>query len=198
MKRCGLGKGEEITSFLSKELTEKQRREMEKMTVKELAVVAGVSIATLRRTAKNLFPDSMRIGKTAVFSKDQCFDIMQKVRKKNLVHQPMQNAQVPMQNAEVISQAVVAAMQAVMMPMMEKMMTVQKALPAPMKEDCYSLVGYCKVNGITVNRSELAMHGSKLKKIANQKDIKISKIPDVRWGFVNSYPVEILDEYFAA
>ena len=169
---------------------------MEKMTIKELAEVAGVSVATLRRTAKDLFPDSVKKGVKAVFTKEQSFDIMQNVRKKNMVGQPVQNAQQPVQSVEVIAQAVAIAMQSVMMPMMEKMMN-QKALPEPTKEDFYSLVAYCRIKEIRVNRSELAMHGRGLKKMAKNSGISLKKIPDERWGYVNSYPVKILDNYFA-
>ena len=121
----------------------------------------------------------------------------QLVQNENL---PVQNAQPETQSVEVIAQAVAIAMQSVMMPMFEKMMesTQKLQLPEPIKEDSFSLVGYCRMKGMTVARSELALHGKELKKIANRKGIKLEKIPDERWGFVNSYPVKILDEYFAA
>ena len=65
------------------------------------------------------------------------------------------------------------------------------------KEDYFSLVAYCSLNHIKTNRSELAMHGRELRKMAVSKGLELKKIPDERWGEVNSYPVEILTEYFA-
>ncbi len=172
---------------------------MESMTIKELAQVAGVSTETIRRTSKELFPESLKKGRLTVFSKAQCFDIIQKVPKKNMVNMDLpQPVAQPAQNVEVIAQAVAIAMQSVMMPIMEKLLNNQKALPEPTREDSYSLVAYCKINQIKVNRSELALHGRSLKKIATREGIELKKITDERWGFVNSYPVEILKEYFSA
>jgi hypothetical protein len=172
------------------------------MKINELAEVAGVSRSTISRVAKSLFPDFIKNGKATVFTKDQCFDIMANVRKKNMVgstNLPVQNENVPMQNAEVIAQAVAMAMQSVMVPMMRELISSNRlALPEPVQEDSYSLVGYCAVKGMKINRSELALHGKELKKIASRRGIELKKIPDERWGFVNSYPVKILDEYFAA
>lgn len=169
------------------------------MSIRELAEAAGVSIETIRRTSKLLFPENFRKGVKTVFTKDQCFEIMGTVSKKNMVQ--IGHTQQPPQSVEVIAQAVAIAMQSVMMPMMEKMvdkMSHQKALPDPTKEDFYSLVAYCRIKEIKVNRSELAMHGRELKKMARQNGIELKKISDERWGFVNSYPAEILDNYFAA
>lgn len=73
----------------------------------------------------------------------------------------------------------------------------QTALPAPVKEDYYSLAAYCAIKGMKINRSEMAIHGKELKKTCGAYGSEIHKIPDERWGKVNSYPVEILDEYFS-
>lgn len=171
------------------------------MDIKELANVAGVSKETIRRTGKTLFPEIFKRGVKTTFTKDQCFDIMEKVPKKNFVQmEQTQPVEQQTQSVEVIAQAVAMAMQSVMMPMFEKMMesTQKLRLPEPVKEDSYSLVGYCAIKGMKVKRSELAVLGKDLKKLANEKGIELKKIPDERWGHVNSYPIEILDEYFAA
>lgn len=65
------------------------------------------------------------------------------------------------------------------------------------KEDYYSLAAYCAIHGMKINRSEMAIHGRELKKICGAYGSDIHKIPDERWGKVNSYPIEILDEYFS-
>ena len=177
---------------------------MEIMTIKELANVAGVSIPTLRRTAKKLFPDSIERGVKSVFSKEQSTLIIEYVRKKNMVGPLVQNDSRPVQNEQVnyeaIGKMIGMAVSAALTPVVDRLdrLSNQKALPEPIKEDSYSLVAYCQINQIKVNRSELALHGRSLKKIANRKGIELKKITDERWGFVNSYPVEILKEYFSA
>lgn len=188
---------------------------MEKMTVKELANVAGVSVYTIRRTAGELYPHPKVKGKKAFYNKQQSLCILENVKKKNMVSviPEVQNALVKkevqenkkeVQNAlvnyEAIGKMIGMAVTAALSPIVDRLdkLSTQKALPEPVKQDSYSLVAYCKINQITVNQSELAVHGMALRKIANREGIKLNKIPDERWGFVNSYPVKILDEYFAA
>ena len=64
------------------------------------------------------------------------------------------------------------------------------------KQDYYSLVAYCSLNKIKISFSELKKMGMDLRKMTIAKELEIKKIPDERWGTVNSYPIEILDEYF--
>lgn len=56
---------------------------METMTIKELAEVAGCSIITVRRTIKGSFPDLTKKGKVTKLNKEQAFDIMAKLPKRN-------------------------------------------------------------------------------------------------------------------
>jgi anionic cell wall polymer biosynthesis LytR-Cps2A-Psr (LCP) family protein len=72
----------------------------------------------------------------------------------------------------------------------------QLQITAP-KEDYFSLLAYCSLHNIKTNRSELALHGKELRKLTLDKNMDLKKIPDERWGSVNSYPVEVLNEYFA-
>ena len=173
------------------------------MTLKELAEVAGVSIETVRRTAKESFPDKFKNGVRTIFDEKQSIEIMRDVSKKNMVSMqneklPTQIEELPTQNVEVIAQAVAMAMQTVMMPMMEKMMSLNnKPLQIEQKEDYFSLLAYCTLHSIKTNRSENAMHGRALKKMAVEKNLTIRNIPDERYGKVNSYPVDILNEYFS-
>ena len=90
------------------------------------------------------------------------------------------------------------AVSAALAPVVERLDNISqaKALPAPVNEDYYSLLAYCKIKGITVNRSELALHGKNLKRFAVEEGHELHKVPDERWGHVNSYPVALLDEYF--
>ena len=64
------------------------------------------------------------------------------------------------------------------------------------KQDYYSLIAYCNLNKIKVNFSELKKMGMDLRRLTLDKGLKLRKIPDERWGEVNSYPVAMLDEYF--
>lgn len=178
------------------------------MNIKELAKVAGVSPETVRRTAKSLFPKNFKKGVKTTFSKEQCFDIMKNTRAKNqidmgeLVTQDTQKVVDVVEQEKVdyraIGEMIGAAVSAAMNPVVQELKELRttKALPEPIKEDHYSLVAYCAIKGMKINRSELALHGRELKKISIREGVQLKKIPDERWGFVNSYPVDILDEYF--
>lgn len=65
------------------------------------------------------------------------------------------------------------------------------------KQDYFSLIGYTSLHKIKTNSSELKKMGMDLRKIAIQRGKELHKIPDERYGQVNSYPVEILEEYFS-
>lgn len=166
------------------------------MTIKELSDVAGVSISTIRRTGIKLFPERHKQGKTTYYKKDQCVKIIEEVRKKNII-EPVQNEQVLVQNEQVnykiLAEVIGSSIKAALEPVIQRLD--QKQLPA-IKEDRYSLVAYCQLNEIQVNRSELAKHGMTLKRMAKEKGLTITKIPDERWGQVNSYPIDLLEEYF--
>lgn len=179
----------------------------DKMTVKDLAKVAGVSIETIRRTAKGMFPSLLKRGKKTLFTKDQCFDIIQKVPKKNMVQmqhtqpveQPTQSVEVaPQIDYEAVGKMIGMAVTAALTPVVDRLdkLSNQKALPQT-KQDYYSLKGYCIYKSFTLTFSEKIMHGKQLSKICKRENKKVRKIPDESYGFVNSYPLEVLDEHFS-
>lgn len=132
------------------------------MTIKDLALVAGVSEDTIRRKGKELFPGMHKKGVKVHYTKNQCERLMREVKKKNMVSELPQNAEVSPHNAEVdyqklskmIEISVSAAVSSVLkgfeenifpkyfetierrLSVIEKKSTEQekKALPAPMIE----------------------------------------------------------------
>ena len=69
------------------------------MTTKQIADAAGVSIDTVARKIKELYPESVSKGKTTNLHQKQAIIVMGELRKLNFV-QPTQNADVPTQNAD--------------------------------------------------------------------------------------------------
>lgn len=69
------------------------------MTTKQMAEVAGVSVDTIARKTKELFPIKSGQGKRTVFTQKEAIEIMSQVRKRNIVELP-QNAEELPQNAE--------------------------------------------------------------------------------------------------
>ncbi|MCP4393331.1 MAG: hypothetical protein GY804_03545 [Alphaproteobacteria bacterium] len=178
------------------------------MTIKELADVAGVSQETIRRTGKRIFPATFRNGVKTKFDEFQSIAIIKDVSKKNMV--APQNEEVAPQNEEVavqspqvdyeiIGKMIGMAVSAAMQPVVQQLQNINKnplQIEAPVKEDYYALTAYCSIKGYKIKRSELILHGKHLTANAKEKGLQIRTIPDERWGKVNSYPVELLDEHF--
>lgn len=72
------------------------------MTTREIAEAAGLSIDTIQRIGRELYPAKFGQGKRTDFNKQESIEIMKRARKLNFVELP-QNAEVLPQNAEVDS-----------------------------------------------------------------------------------------------
>ena len=63
------------------------------------------------------------------------------------------------------------------------------------KQDYFSIIGYANMKGnTTITMTEARALSYKCKKMSVEKSIVIRKTPDERFGFVNSYRVDILDD----
>ena len=60
----------------------------------------------------------------------------------------------------------------------------------------YSILGYCNLIGLRVNCKQSALHGRRVSRICRDKEIKIPKVYDGRFGTVGIYPQRILYVYF--
>ena len=131
-------------------------------------------------------------------SKDAVLILMGNAREKeNVSNLP---AVIDDRQVDIMTRSMATAIQSVMVPMfkvlVDEMKTANvKPITAPV-EDYYSLLAYCSLHSIKTNRSELAVHGRALRIMTIGASLELRKIHDERWGQVNSYPVEILDDYF--
>jgi len=64
------------------------------------------------------------------------------------------------------------------------------------KQDYYSILGYCNLKKIEMTFSDAIKHGKEAAKLSKEKGIEIHRIPDERWGTVNSYHISILNDIF--
>ncbi len=176
------------------------------MTIRQIADAAGCHIDTVRKVARPLFPEvkAKGRGQAIEYNKDQSVEIMERLPKRNMVNtDPLNNQVVPIDNSST----------AVMLTMMQEVMKQNQQFMAAVlgeiknlsnqplqleqpKQDYYSLLAFCSIKKIKVTHSESIMHGKHLKKVCSEKGVELRAIPDERWGKVNSYPVEILEEYF--
>ena len=183
------------------------------MTIKELADFTGKNKSTVGRwvakcntqeiydkvqNATQYNPADFDVDEVSIIlscsslSKDAVSVLMQNARQKT----PAQSVEVDYEAiGKMIGMAVAAALTPVVDRLDKMSSSHQLQIEAP-KQDYFSLVGYCSLNKIKTNMSELSKMGMDLKKMAKDSGKELHKIPDERWGKVNSYPVEILDEYF--
>jgi hypothetical protein len=60
----------------------------------------------------------------------------------------------------------------------------------------YTLLGWCRLHKLPLNMKKAGQHGKALTKICKGLGIATPKQKDTRWGEVNSYPEQVLDQYF--
>ncbi|MBK5969497.1 MULTISPECIES: Rha family transcriptional regulator [Thiorhodovibrio] len=60
-----------------------------------------------------------------------------------------------------------------------------------------TITAYMKQNGIRLPISESRQKGIAAAKLARERGERIGNIPDERFGSVNSYPIDVLDEVFS-
>jgi len=66
------------------------------------------------------------------------------------------------------------------------------------QQDYFSIKAYNNLKHLKLTFSECLTHGKKLTSFSNEKDIEVRKVSDERFGQVNSYSLEVLDDYFRA
>jgi len=63
--------------------------------------------------------------------------------------------------------------------------------------DYYSIVGFCNKHGLKLQGDDAKIKGAQAAQISRRDEKNIIKIPDDRWGKVNSYHVSVLQEVFS-
>jgi hypothetical protein len=189
------------------------------MTVKEIAEFTGKNKSTIGRwvakcnsksiTEKNVI--SYKRGESVNYTVDEVEEILKAGSlSKDAVRILMDNARMPIAtleetksyepvNYEIIGKMIGMAVSAAMLPVVQQLQNISNPvlqIEQP-KQDYFSLVGYTSLRKIKTTSSELRKMGMDLRKIAGSQGKELHKIPDERYGQVNSYPVEILDEYFS-
>ena len=175
------------------------------MTIRQLAETAGCDITTVKRIGKTIFPDVKSIGRGVAldYTLEQSKKIMEKLPKKNYVSDPNMGqipqvniGQMPQVDYEIIGKMIGMAVSAAMAPVVKQLENINRpALISPV-EDYFTLTAYCSIHNIPTSISELRKIGMECRIMTLESGKELRKVQDERWAYVNSYPVEILDEYF--
>lgn len=181
------------------------------MTIKELAEFTGKNRTTIERwcakctlTIKNKVQNAHKEN-PADFTIEEVEEILNSgSMSKDAVTILMQNAN---QSAALVSNdidyqmignMIGMAVAAAMTPIVKQLEMISKPqlqLEQP-KQDYFSLLAYCNLKEIKITHSESILHGKALRRICSDNNKELRQIPDERWGRVNSYPIDILEEYF--
>lgn len=162
------------------------------MTVRELAETAGCSQKTVRSITKELFPNLIKNGKATIFNKEQAFDIMLKLPKKNLIQMSKQ----PLITGKGDKLDRLESMVEQLCGAVTQLIT-NKPQQIEFVQDYYSILAYSNINNIKLSFSEAIKFGKEASSQSYLDNKEIRKIKDERYGFVNSYYIDVLNKVFS-
>lgn len=150
-----------------------------------------------------MYPEKLITGKRTVLNKDQAIKIVSDLRTKGFI-QPTKNLQKPTENLQVniikkIIQPILQAQNEFNLKLLQEIREIKEKSVKQIeyKQDYYSILGYCNLKQREIKFSEAIRFGRECVKLSKEKGIEIRKIPDERFGQVNSYRLDILEEIFS-
>ena len=60
----------------------------------------------------------------------------------------------------------------------------------------WTIIAWCRLNNLKISLDEANKRGREAAKLSNKWGVEISKVPDERFGLVNSYREDVLEEIF--
>lgn len=166
------------------------------MTLKQISQTAGVKIETARVHAKKLFPFKFQNGKLTDFDKAESEQIMEGLKKKNFV-QPLSNLPDMGEVIKAILEPILKQQNDFNLRLLQEVKSIKtESKQIELKQDYYSILGYCNLKKIEMTFSDAIKHGKEAAKLSKEKAIEIRRIPDERFGTVGSYSIDILNEIF--
>ena len=192
---------------------------MKTMTTAELADFFGVSKETVRRAAKKLLLDAAVNGKTRQFTFEEVEKISRVLFNKvpvpvklaiestfsNVAGEPSTNVKAGSvltdRDFQMIAQIVSVAVSETMKAYDVRMKAIEEKVDrVPLigyDETHMTVLGFCKANGITVSISGAIAHGKEAARISREEGMSIKRVPDERFGSVNSYHKAVLQKVFS-
>jgi hypothetical protein len=172
------------------------------MNIKQFCEMTGLTRQTILSAVKKLFPDKIKNGKVTKLNEIEATDIIRELRLKDLPNLS-KNLQVEKpQNLQKIDR-----LESMFVEFMKQQTETNKILltliqnnsqkQIELKQDYFSLLGYMRYKNIDEARfSEMIVYGKEASKISRELGLEIRKIPDERFGQVNSYHISVLERLF--
>lgn len=180
------------------------------MTIKELADYLELDESTVRKEIKKILPNKIKNGIKTKLSKEEV-SIYIDARKVGIrgseVSQDNTGAS---QNNTIDNISFMENMLKTLSVMASELKSQRNDIAAlkqkqqlledqssTITQDYYSILAYCKLHDIKITFSEAIAFGKTASKLSQEKEYEIRKIPDERFGKVNSYHIKILESVFA-
>lgn len=80
----------------------------------------------------------------------------------------------------------------------EQRLSLVEAKISTKNEDYFTISGFCSLYGWAVNKTDAIKYGKKASRISRDRNIKILKEHDSKYGNVNSYCITVLEDTFEA
>ena len=161
------------------------------MTIKQMAEAAGVSVDTVQRKVKDLFPELVQERRATNLPQNAAVAVMAEIRKLNFV--------TPTENLEVVTRSDLAEFgRALVGEMMKQFLPLIHSQPKQLEftQDYFTIKGYASKLGITITYSEAISIGRAAAHLSREMGMEIKKADDERYGYVGSYHVTVPEKAF--
>lgn len=170
------------------------------MTIKEIAEITGAHYNTVYNKIKKEYSELIRNGKRTELTESDAIKIIKDIKKKNLVNLN-ENVKVPTQNSEAedkfqrLQELVLLQAQTTQSLINALSKNIQQPKQIELiEQDYYSILAYCNLKQIKMTTSEAIRYGKELVKLSNEKGYEVRKVKDERYGHVNSYSIDVLEQ----
>lgn len=167
------------------------------MTTKQIADAAGVSVDTVQRKIKEMYPEFVEKRKTTRLPQNAAVSVMSEIRKLNFVEPLPQNAEVNsnrIDRLESMVEKLCLAVASIPQAIISANKSSQKQIEYI--QDYFGIIAYANTKGIKPTLTEAQSWGKQAAKISRDRNIEIRQIPDERWGIVRSYRIDVLETVF--
>ena len=188
------------------------------MTTREIAQATGKGERTVQRWIQNMtakmasISDKMAASSSthpADFDLEETIAIIEEgmgknaaaIYRSNASRKQMSSSVLTDRDFQMIAQIVSVAVSETMKAYDSRMRAVEEKVDrVPLlgyDETHMTVLGFCKANGITVSISGAIAHGKEAARISREEGVSIKRVPDERFGSVNSYHKAVLQKVFS-
>jgi hypothetical protein len=168
------------------------------MTIYDISKLIGCNEITIRRKINETFPGLIKNGKKTLLNESQSLEIVKNL-KAEIGKQITPRQNVELLKAELKNELKDFAKEIVSETLKQILPLLQNNQPKQieLKQDYYSTLGYMRFKNFDeAVFSQMICYGKEASKISRECNKDVRKIPDERFGTVNSYHISVLEKLF--